>query len=107
MAVIEISPGIVWGGSASLFRFIVTKIQENTSIPRLSGRLTDVERGYTDLNLSHLDKTEREEVCKAVSAMVSDVKKAGEDAFGGPANFRGFLAKLEELERMVGAAKIA
>lgn len=65
-----------------------------------------MEHGYTDLDLSDLDKTEREEVCNAVSAMVSDVKKAGEDAFGGPANFRGFLGKLEELERMVGGAKI-
>ena len=107
MAVIEISPGIVWGGSASLFRFIVTKIQENTRIPRLSDRFADVERGYTDLDLSDLDKTEREEVCKAISAMVSDVKRAGEDAFGGPVNFHGFLAKLEELEQMVGGARIA
>ena len=103
MAVIEVSPGIMWGGSGSVFRFVVTKIQETTSIPRLAQRFADVGRGYTDLDLSDLDKAEREEVRKAVSATIAEVKSAGADAFGGPVHFSGFLTKIEELERMIVA----
>jgi hypothetical protein len=75
--------------------------REATAIARLRERFADVENGYTDLDLSDLDESEREEVRKAVSSLVKDVKAAGPAMLDEPEFFPGFLARLEELEQMI------
>jgi hypothetical protein len=101
MAVIEISPGVVWGASRRVFFYVVARLQENTSITRLNQRFADVEEGYTDLDISDLDESEREQIRKVVSSLVKDVKDAGPTMLDEPEFFPGFLARLEELEQMI------
>jgi hypothetical protein len=101
MAVISIKDGVVWGAAADVLRSVAKRLHESGCFPRLRKDFAAVEAGWQHLDLSDLDKTERDNLRRLVSQMISDVKKAGPDALADPEFFPAFLARLEELDQLV------
>jgi hypothetical protein len=98
MAVLAIGPDKIWGGSASVLRFIAEKLEASGRFPRHKSSFDDVEAGWQDLDFSDLDDAEREALAEVAAALVAEVKTAGADAYGGPEHFPGLLARLEDFE---------
>ena len=101
MAAIKITEANAWVGAASILAFVAEQLQASGRFQRLQQSFDAIEAGWQYLDLSGLNPTERDDLKIIVSRIVAEVKKGGPDAFGGPAHFPGFLARLQELEGLV------